>query len=153
MDQHARQTQPLLHTPTQGADQRAFLLAQPDQFQHVVHRLLALDGGDLVARTEEIQVLGHLHVLVHAEEVRHVTNDVAHRVGLLDDIMPHHPGRARRGREKGRQNPQRGGLARAVGADEPEQIPAVHRQVQRAQRRHVAVSARQTVGLHRRDGR
>ncbi len=42
MNEHARQAQPLLHAAAQRPDERALLLAQPNQLQHVIDRLLAL---------------------------------------------------------------------------------------------------------------
>ena len=96
VDQHPRQAEPLLHAPAQRADERPFLLRQPHQFQHVVHRLLPLRRRNLVAGAKEIQVLRHLHVLIHAEEVRHVTNHVAHRIGLAQQVASENLRRAGR---------------------------------------------------------
>src|SRR3974390_2911100 len=87
MNQHARQAQPLLHAAAQGADERALFLAKPDQFQHIIYRLLALRSWDLVTGPEEIQVLSHFHVLINAEEIRHITDDMADRVGVAHYIM------------------------------------------------------------------
>ena len=124
-----------------------FFSLKPDQFQHVVDRLLALRGGNLVTRAEEIQVLRHFHVLVHAEEIRHVTDDMAHGVGVAHDIVAEDLGRAGGGREKRGEDAQRGGLARAVGADEAEEIAAVDGQVERTERGHGAVRAGQADGV------
>ena len=49
--------------------------------------------------------------------------------------------------EKRCEDAQRGGFARAIGADEAEEVAAIDGQVQRTQRGHRAVSARQTDGM------
>ena len=56
------------------------------------------------------------------------------------------------GRQEGRQDAQRGGLARAVRADEAEQVAFVDGEVQPIQGGDVAVEARQAEGLNGGDG-
>ena len=136
VNQHARQAEPLLHAAAQRADERALLFRQADQFQNIVDGFFALRGGNFVARAEEIEVLGHFHVLIHAEKIRHVTDDMAHGVGFADDIVAKDFGRAGGRREKSGEDAQRGGFARAIGADEAEQIAAVDGQVERIERGH-----------------
>src|SRR5260221_401286 len=79
---------------------------------------------------EEIQVPGDFHALVPAEEAGHVADDVAHRVCVADPVMAQDARLPRRRREEGGQDAQRGGLARAVGADEAEEVAAIDRQVE-----------------------
>ena len=64
-------------------------LARGQPGEHVIDRLLALMSGYLVTGPEEIEVLRHLHVLVHPEKVGHVANDVPHRIGVLDELPAH----------------------------------------------------------------
>ena len=108
----------------QRADDRAPLLRQAHQFQNIVDSLFPLRGRNFVAGPEEIQVFGHLHVLIDAEKVGHVTDDVPHGVGLADDIVAQDSGGAGGGRQEGGQDAQGGGLAGAIGADEAEEIAA-----------------------------
>ena len=130
-----------------------FLLRQPHQFQHVVDRLLPLRRRNLVAGAEEIQVFGHLHVLIDAEEVRHVADDVPHRVGLAHHVVAEDLRRAgRRGQER-RQDAQRGRLAGAVRADEAEQVAFIDGEVQPGQSGDAAIHARQAERLNGGDWR
>ena len=124
---------------------------QAHQFQHVVHRFFPLRGRDFVARAEEIQVLGHLHVLIDAEKIGHVADDMAHGVGLAHHVVAEDSGGAGGGRQEGGQDAQGGGLARAVGADEAEQIALVDGQVEGIERGDVAKDAGQADGGHGRE--
>ena len=148
MDEHAGEAEPLLHAAGESADERAFLFAEADELQHVVHRLLALRGRDLVTRAEEVEILGHLHVLVHAEEVGHVADDVAHGVGIAHDVVAEDECLSGGGREEGGEDAERGGLARAVRADEAEEIALVDSEVERVQRDHAAVAAGEAESLN-----
>jgi hypothetical protein len=84
----------------------------------------------LVAGAEEVQVLGHLHILIHAEEVRHIADDVPHRVSVAQDVVAQDLRGARGRREERGQNAQGGRLAGAVRADEAEQVALVDSEVQ-----------------------
>ena len=148
VNEDAGEAEALLHPAAQGADQGAFLFGEADEFKDVVYGFFALGGGNLVTRTEEIQVLRHFHVFIHAEEIRHVTDDVTHRVRVRDDIVTEHFRSAGGGSEKGCENAQRGGLARAVGTDEAEQVAAIHGEIERTERGHRPVGARQADGMH-----
>ena len=125
VNQDAGQAQPLLHAPAQCPDDRPAFFGQADQFQHIAHGFFALRGRDFVAGAEEIQVFGHFHVLVNAEEIRHVTDDVPDGVGFAHDVLAEDVGGAGGGGKEGGENAQGGGFARAVGADEAEQIALV----------------------------
>ena len=145
--QHAGEADALLHAAAERPDQSALFFTQADQLEHVVDRLLALGRTDAVARREKVEVLGHLHVLVHAEKIRHVAEDAPYLVGLGHHVVSHHPGRAGRGRQEGGQDAQRGGFAGAVRADEPEQVPLVDREVEGIERGQVAVVPRKAERL------
>src|SRR5436190_1111230 len=72
VNEDAGEAEALLHAAAERPDDRAFLFREADKFQHVVYRALALRGGDLVARAEEVEILGYFHVFVHPEKVGHV---------------------------------------------------------------------------------
>src|SRR5206468_8079849 len=150
VNQHPRKTEPLLHAPTQRADQRPFLFAQTNQFEHIVDCLLPLRRWDFVTGAEKIEVFGHFHVFVHAEEIRHVTNDVTDGVGVADNVVAEHLRGATGGRQEGGQDAQGGGLASAVRADETEKIAAIHRKIQRVECDHRAVHAGEGKSLYSR---
>ena len=71
-----------------------FFSVKPDELEDVVDGFFALGGRDFVAGAEEIEVFGHLHVLIDAEEIRHVTDDMADGVGVADDIVAENAGGA-----------------------------------------------------------
>jgi hypothetical protein len=88
VDQNARKAESLLHAAAERADERAPLFGQSDEFQHVRDRLFALGRRDPVAGAEKVEVLGDLHVLVDAEEIRHVADDMADGVGVGTTSWP-----------------------------------------------------------------
>jgi hypothetical protein len=59
---------------------------------------------------------------------------LAHRVGLARDVEPGHPSLPCCDREQRRQHPHRGRLARAVGAEEAEDLPGLDPQIDAAHR-------------------
>ena len=81
----------------------------------------------------------HLHVVVHAEEIGHVADQPADFLGLGVDRVAADvslaPGRVE---ERG-EDPHGRRLARAVGADEPEQVARLELEVDRANGEQVAV--------------
>src|SRR5256885_9536615 len=93
---------------------RSLLLAKANQFEHVIDRFLALRRRNFVTRAKEIEILGHFHVLVHTEEIWHVTDHVPDRVGVAHDVMTEHLRGAAGRREERGENAKGRGLPRAV---------------------------------------
>ena len=83
---------------------------------------LRYDAGDLVGDGEEVEELPDLHAVVDAEVVGHEADDPAdgHRVGR--DRVAGDPPLARGRPQQRGQEPDRRALARAVGADEAEDL-------------------------------
>src|SRR6185503_19814790 len=94
MNEDTGEAETLLHPAAERADESTFFFTQADEFENIVDRFFPLEGGDLVAGAKEVEILGHLHVLVDTEEVGHVTDDVAHGIGIAHDIMAEHEGLA-----------------------------------------------------------
>lgn len=94
MDEHAGEPEALLHAAAEGADDGAAFFGEADEFEHVVDGFLTLLGRDAVAGTEEVEVLGDFHVLVHPEEVGHVADHMADGIGVFDDVMAEDAGGA-----------------------------------------------------------
>ena len=86
------------------------------------HARIAMSHAHRHNPAEEIQILRDLHVFIDAKEIRHVTDDMAHGVGVPDHVMAQDAGRAGRRREERRQDAQGGGFAGAIGTDKTEEI-------------------------------
>jgi hypothetical protein len=135
-DQRLRDAQPLLHALGHGGDLCVACLGEPDQLE----QLCALRGAAVRAR----QLLMELEQLVGAQPVRETEQlrEVADRGARLG-------GAGRRALDLG---PPAGGahqaagdlrerrLARAVRAEQPEQLPGRHLQVHSAERHRRAVA-------------
>ena len=122
VQQHAGQAEPLGHAAGEAGDEGVALVAQVDQVEHVVADLAALRPLDAIGGGEELQVLDHLHVVVDAEEVGHVADQAADFLGMGVDRVAADAGLAPGGLQERGQDPHGGRLARAVGADEAEQV-------------------------------
>ena len=102
--------------------QRVALVAEVDQVEHFVADFAARGAFDAIGGGEELEVLDHLHVVVHAEEVGHVADQPADFLGMGVDRVAADAGLAPGRLQERGQDAHRRGLARAVGADEPEQV-------------------------------
>src|SRR5439155_14718440 len=126
MNQDASQAEPLLHAAAESADESAFFFAEANEFEDVIDCFLALRRRNFVTGAEEVEVLGDLHVFIDAKKIGHVANDVAHRVGIANDVVTEHARLPSRGREEGGENSECGRFACAIGANEPKEIAAMN---------------------------
>src|SRR3972149_5325576 len=130
MPQGACQAQPLFHAPGKLVDEVLPSVVELDQLEEIVDQTVALVFRDLVARGEEVKVLPDLHVVIHAEEVGHISDQPPNPARVLADRLACHPGvPAARLQQRG-QHPNGAGFAGAVWADEAEQLTLINRQVQ-----------------------
>ena len=103
-------------------------------------------GGHAVQLGEVAQVVQPGQPLVEpAVAAEDVADPAAHLAGVVDDVVPEHPGRARGGQQQRDEHLDRGGLAGAVGPEQPEQLAALDREVDPAHRLDVA-GARASTG-------
>jgi hypothetical protein len=89
-------------------------------------------GGGLVQAVQPGlggQFLAHRHRRVDAAGLGHVADPAADAGRVADQVVPRHDGAARGGREQRGEHPQGGGLARAVGAEEAQDLARGHGQV------------------------
>src|SRR3990172_452989 len=119
-----------------------------DQLEQITDQPGAPVHRDLVARGEEVQVLPHLHVVIDAKEVRHVSDQTPDSARILADRVTRHPGVAAARSQQRRQHANSAGLAGSVWADETEQIPLVDRQVQVFDRSQLAIGLAQIADFH-----
>ena len=95
--------------------------------------LAALRGGHAEQARGEVQVLAGRHPLVEAGHVRQEADERVHRVGVVGGVVAEDTRLAcGRARQPG-QDAQRGGLAGAVGPEEPEHGALRHDQVDAVQ--------------------
>ncbi|CAA9394552.1 MAG: hypothetical protein AVDCRST_MAG64-1369 [uncultured Phycisphaerae bacterium] len=120
-----RDADPLPHAARQRLDLLSRLLGQPDLLQPEVDPLADLGRRHVVALGDEAEVVADGELLVHRGRVRREP-DPAERLGRAGHerlaVDAHHPAAGRL--EPGGGAEERG-LARAVGADQPEQVAAV----------------------------
>ena len=122
VDQRVREAQPLLHAARQALHVGVALGAEVHEVEQVADHPPPAVGRDAVAAGEEVQVLPDLHVVVDPERVRHEAEDATDVVGVPAHARTRRSRRPRVGHEQRRQDPQRRGLAGAVGADQAEDL-------------------------------
>src|SRR5207253_9972021 len=101
---------------------------------------------DVVEIAGEFEELPGAELVVEGGGIGHVADQ---RLGLLRldcDIDPGHPGAAAARSQQSDEHLDGGGLAGAVGAEEAEQLPGAHLQVQVFHRREAAVALGQEAG-------
>jgi len=145
--QAARQREFLLHAPGELAGQPALERTQRREVVEALKPLRTVRARHAVQVGVELEILGHGEVGVEAEALRHVGDRVLHPLGI-----PHHAHALEAGVAVARlqhpgQHAQRGGLAGPVGAHQPEQLTAPHRQRQGIDRHECAEASCQPLQL------
>jgi hypothetical protein len=143
----SRQRQPLLHAAREALHPVISTVREVYQFQQIFVDRRALGFGNLVTRAKEVEVLPHGHIVVHAEEVGHVTDGPADAARVFRHRVPGHVGLAARGRHERGKDAHGCRLARAVGADEAEDRPGFYSQRQVMHGRQLAVGLFQVADL------
>ena len=128
VDQRVGEAQPLLHAARQASGRRRRACrarSTSSSRSPIIRRRPA--GGDAVAPREEVEVLPDLHVVVDPEDVRHEAEDAPHLIGVPGDGPARDLRVSRRRPKQRREHPERRRLARAVRADEPEDLAVLDR--------------------------
>ena len=113
---------PAPHSAGERLDLRAAPLDQVDSFEHVVDVLLALGLGDAVELGVDAEVLFDGEVGVAGERLGNDADHAANRIGILGHIVAGDDGLAAgEGNQRGHHADQRA-LARAVGAEQAEDL-------------------------------
>ena len=129
MQQHAGKPDPLRLAARQLVDHRVTFERHVDQFQFFLDDLAALVRNHAISRGEEFQVLDDRHVFVHAEEVRHETDQPSNLLGVGVDRFAADVRLAIVGLQQRREHAHGRRLARTIRADEPEDIPFLQVQI------------------------
>ena len=101
MNQYTRQAQPLLHAAGQAVDGGALLGLQVGQFEHAFDDGLALFSFYAESRSEELEVLEHLQVIIDSHEIRHVPDQPTDFLAVFGDVKLVDKGSAPAGSEQG----------------------------------------------------
>src|SRR5947208_11055614 len=116
----AREREPALHAEREGPDALVGDAVELDGREGAVERVQAArEPGE---RRPELQIFEWGEVFIHPGPVREQPHVRADALGLLRTIVTRHPGRAARGPEERRKDPEHRGLARAVRPDEGDRL-------------------------------
>ena len=125
--------------------------ARPERFDLAVYggyQLVVVPDFHPEQRGEKREVLPDRQVGVEREASGHVTHAFADAAVVAYGVEPVDRGESCVGDEQRRKQPEQRGLARAVGADQPEQLPAPDPERHAVQRRHRPVTLRQPADLY-----
>ena len=96
----------------------------------------------------ELEVFAHPHVEMQRIILRHVTNAAAHFVGLGEHVEARHPRGAESGRQVAGQDAHRGALARAIRAEETDDLAPLHGEGDPVHRRVAGITLGQILDLN-----
>ena len=154
VDDRAAQRDALFEPLREALDVPVAQIADAHEVDDVGHRLPPGLAPEVVPSRKEVQVLFDGRVRVDAGVVGHEARDPSHLLGVIDDGVSADPRIAFLRRVQRRQDAHRRRLARAVGADEPEHLAAVHAERHVIDGTHAAEVADEPVDLqHRAHGR
>ncbi len=139
VDEHAGETQPLLHAAGEAIDGRGLFGLQVGQFQHTFDDAFALARLDAESGGEKFEVFKDFQVVIHAHEVGHVAHQAADLAAVAKHVVAVDIGPAGGGRQQRRQDAHGGGFAGAVGTDKAKDVAGVDGEVQIGQSDQVAI--------------
>ena len=143
MQEHSSQSQPLRLTAGKRVGECIAFEVQVHDVQAFGRRPAALGTANPIRGRKELEVLDHLHIVVDAEKVGHVTHQAANLFGFGVDRIPAHVRLAPSRIQQGGDDAHGGCLASAIGTDETKQVALVQFQVDRADGIEIAVSFRE----------
>ena len=147
VQEHAGKAQALRLAARESVGVSVAFEIEIDQFELFVADLPSLGSADAICGSEEFEVLDHLHIVVHAEEIGHVADQPANLFRIVIDRVAADVGLAERGMQQRGEDFHRRRFARTIGADEAEQIPRLQIQVDILDGVHLAIFLRQFVRL------
>ncbi len=137
MHQRAGDQQPPAHAAGQLVDLGVAALAQVGDLQGALDGVAALGAGDAVEVREDLEVLSHRERRVEVVELRDHAALGAGLLALAGQPVPEHGDLALVGDRLGGEHAHRGGLARAVGAEQADAGAEGHVEVQAGHGRDV----------------
>ena len=128
VEQGAGEGQALAQAKGQGFRLLAEPGAEGERLHHGVDARLLLATEQAVDAGEERQVLGHGELLVEGELLGHVAEVLTRRRGAAGQIDAGHQRLSAARAQQAALHLEGGGLARAVGAEQAEDLPPAHRE-------------------------
>ena len=122
---------------------------RPTRSRSTSPRRSASRAADAVQHGLEPHQLAPGHQRVDGGVLQGDADRPAHRAGLRLHVVARHPGPARRGPQQGGEHADEGGLAGAVGPEEPEDLALLHHEVDAGDRGQVAEAADEALRLDR----
>ena len=119
----------------------------PGCFEHLANPSRPFPPGDAERGPEEIEVLRDAHVVVRAEDIRHVAHQPLNLPRLGHAVHAGDSGRAAGGASQPDQDLDGRRLPGSVGPDEAKNLPALHGQRKTVQGHEFAILLRQCLGF------
>jgi len=126
VDEGLGQPDPLLEAAGEVGDQPAPRLAQRHPLQDLVEGHRQAFRLDVLDPPDEGQVLGDRHLGVERQDFRQIADQAFDLLGLVEAVVAVDLRGAGRGRQGGRQDAHRGGLAGPVRTQKGQDLPFVH---------------------------
>jgi hypothetical protein len=128
MHEAPRDLHPAAHAPGQVPHRFVRPLGELDRLQQLRDQPAPPFGRDAVELGEDEEILLDAELEVAGHGLGDDPDRAAHAVGLLADVEAVHPGGALGRGDEGREHPDEGGLSGAVGSEEAEDLPLLHRE-------------------------
>ena len=120
--------EPLAHAAREGRDALVRHVGEPDMRERSLDLLLALRAIEPHQPRGVAQILGGGEIVVEADLVGQIADPALDRERLAHGIMAEHAGLPVRNVAQAEQHQDGGGLAGAVRTEQPENLPARHRE-------------------------
>ena len=124
--QRRGQVESALHATRVGRDASVERVAEIDHPGELAQSLIGLGVGQAVEPRLHAQQLGAGLLGIESDVLQRDSDAGAHPTRLGGDVVPAHRGSSRGGAEQGAQHAHGGGLAGAVGSEEPVDLAAVY---------------------------
>jgi hypothetical protein len=131
----------------QRPDQFLLHIAQAAQFLDRVDALAVAAAAHPLQRRAVFEILLDPHFGIKGDVLRHVSDPRPHLARLAGHVETRHAGPAARRRQVTGQNPHRCALARAVGAEETDDLPLLDGEIEVPDGRHAGVFFGQSFNL------
>jgi hypothetical protein len=128
-DQAGGHVQPPAHAARVGAQRAAAGVGEAEALQQLARALAGLAAGELQQPGDQHQVLVAGELLVHRRVLAREPDQRTDPLRLADHVEAAHARHAAVGAQQGGQDADRGGLARAVGPQQPADRPLPDREV------------------------
>src|SRR6185437_103722 len=148
--ERAREHQPALHAAGELFDAARFARLERGELEQRTNAPRRLAGGIAEVARVDGEVLAHREIRIEVVDLRHDAHPPARFARIARHLVPEQGDRSRVGRREAEEHAQRGGLPRAVRAEEPEAFAALEVEVE--PRHHGAPVVRLAQPARREDG-